>query len=122
MASRTTSNSHAVARFYVSYGWAVGLEETKATYKEALEAASPNFWEMAMLQPSYNFEHITSMFTSLHVWPIESPPVVLAASDQAPLVVVGEAMQRLQTDHAWIQAGVHPKLQVVLALRRRGRD
>ena len=82
--------------FMYPTGGPSGLEETKATYKEALEAASPNFWEMAMLQPSYNFEHITSMFTSLHVWPIESPPVVLAASDQAPLVVVGEAMQRLQ--------------------------
>ena len=82
--------------FMYPTGGASGVEETKAAYKIALEAASHNFWQMAMLQPSYNFEHITSMFTSLPVWPLGSPPVLLAASDQAPLVVVGEAMQRLQ--------------------------
>ena len=77
-------------------GGASGVEDTKRKYKEALEGASANFWEMAMLEPSYNFEHTTGMFTSLPVWPLESPPVLLASSDQAPLVVVGEAMQRLQ--------------------------
>ena len=82
--------------FMYPTGGASGVEDTKRKYKEALEGASANFWEMAMLQPSYNFEHTTGMFTSLPVWPLESPPVLLASSDQAPLVVVGEAMQRLQ--------------------------
>ena len=82
--------------FMYPTGGAEGVEATKLKYKAALETASKNFWEMAKLQPSYNFEHMTSMFTSLPEWPLSSPPVVLAASDQAPLVVVGEAMRRLQ--------------------------
>eukprot|EP00438_Fugacium_kawagutii_P001579 Skav221821 [mRNA] locus=scaffold885:83026:93233:+ [translate_table: standard] len=82
--------------FMYPTGGAEGVEETKQAYRKALENASANFWEMARLQPSHNFEHTTSVFTSLPPWPLESPPVLLAASDQAPLVVVGEAMQRLQ--------------------------
>ena len=85
-----------VSDFMYPTGGAEGVEETKLRYKEALEEASPNFWKMSMLQPSYNFDHLTGVFTSLPEWPSISPPVVLAASDQAPLVVVGEAMQRLQ--------------------------
>ena len=42
--------------FMYPTGGASGVEETKAAYKIALEAASHNFWQMAMLQPSYNFE------------------------------------------------------------------
>ncbi|CAE7410746.1 Clcn3 [Symbiodinium pilosum] len=73
-----------------------GMEEIKSSYKDALDAASDNFWELARLQPSWNFAKLTPTFTSLPEWPLQSPPVILAASDQAPLVVVGEAMQRLQ--------------------------
>ncbi|CAJ1454863.1 unnamed protein product [Effrenium voratum] len=82
--------------FMYPTGGAEGVEETKERYWLAMEEASANFWEMAGLQPSWNFEHLTGMFTELPEWPRDSPPVVLAASDQAPLVVVGEAMQRLQ--------------------------
>ena len=84
-----------VSDFMYPTGGATGVEETKTHYKDALLDASDNFWEMARLQPSYNFEHLTGVFTSLPEWPSKSAPVVLAASDQAPLVVVGEAMQRL---------------------------
>ena len=82
--------------FMYPTGGAEGVEETKEMYWLAMEEASANFWEMAGLQPSWNFEHLTGMFTELPEWPRDSPPVVLAASDQAPLVVVGEA-RSLQT-------------------------
>ncbi|CAE6911075.1 Clcn3 [Symbiodinium sp. CCMP2592] len=77
-------------------GGAEGMEEIKANYKNALDSASDNFWDLARLQPSWNFAKLTPTFASMQEWPLQSPPVVLAASDQAPLVVVGEAMQRLQ--------------------------
>ena len=78
-------------------GGAEGMEEIKQNYKTALDTASDNFWDLARLQPSWNFAKLTPTFASMPQWPLEdSPPVVLASSDQAPLVVVGEAMQRLQ--------------------------
>ena len=77
-------------------GGAEGMEQIKAEYKNALDSASDNFWDLARLQPSWNFAKLTPTFASMQEWPLQSPPVVLAASDQAPLVVVGEAMQRLQ--------------------------
>ena len=77
-------------------GGAEGMQEIRDSYKAALEKASDNFWDLARLQPSWNFAKLTPTFTSMPEWPLQSPPVVLASSDQAPLVVVGEAMQRLQ--------------------------
>ena len=77
-------------------GGAEGMEQIKAGYQKALDNASDNFWDLARLQPSWNFAKLTPIFSSMQEWPLQSPPVVLAASDQAPLVVVGEAMQRLQ--------------------------
>jgi len=76
-------------------GGADGVAETKRRFVEALEEASENFWRLSALQPSWNFENLTKIFTTLEEWPLESPPVVLACSDQAPLVVVSESMQRL---------------------------
>lgn len=74
---------------------AEGIAETKRSFQQALEGASENFWRLSALQPSWNFENLTKIFTGLEEWPLGSPPVVLACSDQAPLVVVSESMQRL---------------------------
>ena len=81
--------------FMYPTGGADGMEATKKAYAEALSSASEKFWKLSALQPSWNFDHLTTILSSQEEWHMDSPPVVLACSDQAPLVVVSESTQRL---------------------------
>ncbi|CAE7201329.1 warA [Symbiodinium natans] len=81
--------------FMYPTGGADGVEATKKTYAAAVSSASEKFWKLSALQPSWNFNHLTPILSSQSEWHMDSLPVVLACSDQAPLVVVGESMQRL---------------------------
>ena len=81
--------------FMYPTGGADGVEATKKAYAEALSSASEKFWKLSALQPSWNFDHLTTILSSQEEWHMDSPPVVLACSDQAPLVVVSESTQRL---------------------------
>lgn len=82
--------------FMYPSGGAEGVEAMKKRYKEATSRASENLWKISALQPSWNFQHITQIISSLEEWPRDDlKPVVLACSDQAPGVVVTESMQRL---------------------------